>query len=459
MADTPRSGNLTIATSCTSAPDFDGADTPSQNHIVHSPHFPWFETQTDSQIVSSNGEVVKAEISAQAYRGFFIAQENWTCYRRNYFGINASYTLSWMPPGTSLFTDGKQIKALAMHITATSDDQYGKAVQLVQYTPKRDLGGAVVPTKVPPSGTTGPFPMPFQSILPQVNLPLQYEIDHDSPRSPSLSSKTPSGSHQFPASHPHCQQDPSKHAFERIQFKGATLNNGKRKASQQFYVLLVELVADVREAGACEPTWKRVAYAPSEKLIVRGRSPRHYKESDGKANGHFGRGGHHGNLGCHGGNGSSRGPHGGNGSPGGPPGANPHSGNIGTFRLMHNYSISPTSSYSGTSPSSNGETIVDIKYQAEPTMTRDELSHMQNIDDYRYYPITIYKGAPVSTKMEGAFPLPSITTLDQSDDKATVMEDCPVAVPGSHWEPGTYDKYLPTDSSWGWYYRVPPGMY
>lgn len=63
--------------------------------------------------------------------------------------------------------------------------------------------------------------------------------------------------------------------FERIQFKTATANNGKRRAAQQYYFLLVELLADV---GSQHPDrWIKVAFRMSAPLVVRGRSPSHYQ--------------------------------------------------------------------------------------------------------------------------------------------------------------------------------------
>jgi hypothetical protein len=61
--------------------------------------------------------------------------------------------------------------------------------------------------------------------------------------------------------------------FERVQFKTATANNGKRRAAQQYYVLLVELYAET-SAGKTF----RVATAQSAPLVVRGRSPGHYAD-------------------------------------------------------------------------------------------------------------------------------------------------------------------------------------
>ena len=62
----------------------------------------------------------------------------------------------------------------------------------------------------------------------------------------------------------------TKHTFERIQFKQATANNGKRRTPQQYYHLLVELHINVRTQN--NPHWIKVAQRKSTKIIMRGRS-------------------------------------------------------------------------------------------------------------------------------------------------------------------------------------------
>ena len=67
----------------------------------------------------------------------------------------------------------------------------------------------------------------------------------------------------------------TEHTFERIQFKQATANNGKRRAAQQYYHVVVELFVDL---GTQIPEqFAKVAYRKSAKMIVRGRSPGHYQ--------------------------------------------------------------------------------------------------------------------------------------------------------------------------------------
>ena len=62
-------------------------------------------------------------------------------------------------------------------------------------------------------------------------------------------------------------------SFERLQFKHATANNGKRRASQEYFAILVEVWAKIRSIS--EP-WTLIATRKSAPVVVRGRSPGHY---------------------------------------------------------------------------------------------------------------------------------------------------------------------------------------
>ena len=115
--------------------------------------------------------------------------------------------------------------------------------------------------------------------------------------------------------------------------------------------------------------------------------------------------------------------------------------------------MSPTSSYSTTSTSSNGDTITDIKHQMEPNLSRDELTHMQNFHSYRYYPDALYDGTPVPMKMESpiSVSLPGVASLERGDSKIAIAEDYPSATLGRLWGHGAYNSYMGTDTSRGWY--------
>ncbi|KAL9623614.1 MAG: hypothetical protein Q9160_002070 [Pyrenula sp. 1 TL-2023] len=72
------------------------------------------------------------------------------------------------------------------------------------------------------------------------------------------------------------------HTFERIQFLKATANNGKRRAQQQYYHIVVELYAEFGAPGAKQDSIL-LATTESSPLVVRGRSPGHYRDNERKS--------------------------------------------------------------------------------------------------------------------------------------------------------------------------------
>ena len=66
--------------------------------------------------------------------------------------------------------------------------------------------------------------------------------------------------------------------FERVQFKQATENNGKRRAAQQYFNISVDLWARL-DGGPHKPeSWVKIATCVSDPLVVRGRSPGPYSD-------------------------------------------------------------------------------------------------------------------------------------------------------------------------------------
>ncbi|RGB43662.1 hypothetical protein C1646_680107 [Rhizophagus diaphanus] len=186
----------------------------------------------------------KLRINSKVDRGFFLAENDWTCYRRNYFQISSAFSLT----GTNHPVNEPEIPCLievegqfhtvtqfTLGISARVSNS-DKKIELVQHTPKRDKGPQMTPT-----------PKPIRA---GGNLNLS-----------SVGANT------------------NIVTFERIQFKTATANNGKRRAAQQYYVVMVDLYGHVENG---EPY--RVATATSAPLVVRGRSPGHYADSHERFN-------------------------------------------------------------------------------------------------------------------------------------------------------------------------------
>ncbi|CAG8444464.1 272_t:CDS:2 [Dentiscutata heterogama] len=135
----------------------------------------------------------KLRINSKVDRGFFLADNDWTCYRRNYFQISSAFSISSATHPVNeadvpclLEVDGQfhTVTQFLLGITARVSNS-DKKIELVQHTPKRDKGPQMVPVPKP--------------IRPGGNLNL---------------SSVGSNSNIV--------------TFERIQFKTATANNGKR---------------------------------------------------------------------------------------------------------------------------------------------------------------------------------------------------------------------------------------
>jgi len=196
-------------------------------------------------------------------KGFFLADKEWTCYRRNYFSTVTSFSLTPYIPNvaTELKLTGSRsamtVVGFAMSLSAVVSDNDQHTIELIQHTPKRDKGPVNAPRTVPMMAKqdsnhhhvnfySGPSSM-NQSIYPDGWVPA--EAGGNGPQ--------------------------TEYTFERIQFKQATQNNGKRRAAQQYYHLVIDLYANT---GSIErPQWVRVAFRKSAKMIVRGRSPGHYQ--------------------------------------------------------------------------------------------------------------------------------------------------------------------------------------
>jgi hypothetical protein len=211
---------------------------------------------------------VALHIHPKVDRGFFVAPEDneWTCYRRNYFQITVAYSITSPNPqlvnetllGAGIMMDyhGRQERVTGFKITIGArvygSDQ--KIIDLVQHTPKRDKG-------------------------PQLK--------------PALNLMMPGGDVERHAHHDATDTDEEKAAlsgniaegdlprivtYERIQFKQATANNGKRRAAQQYFSLIVEAYAVILGQHG-QPEDIRVAVVKSSPVVVRGRSPGHYSDT------------------------------------------------------------------------------------------------------------------------------------------------------------------------------------
>jgi meiosis-specific transcription factor NDT80 len=238
---------------------------------------PFEDTKVIYPVVTARNQQVTPKIEAKIQKGFFKVDHKWTCYRRNYFTVSCSFSLkpATYEPQFYLQRHSHQqhepINAFAMQIsakTAVVNNQESELRNLVQHTPKRDKATESVPGKVilqpaQPSIMTNPGSYHGSSTMygAPPNVPPGMMVDN------------------YPQHYGSAQQQgpPQSHTFERIQFQKATANNGKRRAQQQYFHVVVELFADVGRQG--DTQWVKIATAQSHPMVVRGRSPGHYKDN------------------------------------------------------------------------------------------------------------------------------------------------------------------------------------
>jgi len=280
-----------------------------------------------------------------------------------------------------------------MSISAVVDGSGGKAIELVQHTPKRDKGPQGKPDRVKlspqPAASLGAFPG-----LPTVSNPL-------------LSGSQGPGQQEYEQSYSQqSQQQQTLANFDRIQFKSATANNGKRRAAQQYYHLIVELYAEIggHSSNALGPDGRlvKVATRISAPMVVRGRSPGHYQDDRRASSSSAGPGGAGGGDGNGGGSIPPSGPASGNrnlgesmsnsplpviGSSNSMLGGSSYQANSGLSSHHHSPANSSVNGHSLSSTSSSGghlETPID------PILSTEEASSIEEYQNYQYYPSPLY---------------------------------------------------------------------
>ncbi len=80
--------------------------------------------------------VVETVVNSRLEGGFFVYENMWTCYRRNYFRVVTTFNLfaenssDQLPVDTPLLVDGQQIQGFRMGISAHSNCGLAKNVCL-----------------------------------------------------------------------------------------------------------------------------------------------------------------------------------------------------------------------------------------------------------------------------------------------------------------------------------------
>lgn len=400
---------------------------------------PFEKTHICVPIINAEGVPVVPELHAKIDKGFFKADQDWTCYRRNYFSVASSYSLKppYTPGSDSLFmqrsngTSTDPVRALAMCITARVSGDDPKPIELVQHTPKRDKGPLGRPQKI------RLMPCPSGSRV------------YSEPSGPSPSAQLSPEYDSYAASSPNSQSTPTSASFDRIQFKNATANNGKRRAAQQYFHIVVELFAEASGGHAADSQWTKVASRTSAPMVVRGRSPGHYQDDrrssanmggPGSGSGGDSTGGSR-DPSANGASGPSR-----SGLSGIPFASSSRLG--GSTYMSHHASSdhSPPETSSSGSSSYHSEPGLAIERPDAPMLSTEEVTNIDEYDGYQYYPSTLYESAANGITMRLPLPSVRVSATRPGAGRPPLHHGLPVGLfprsPGIHDDRVEPDKYF-----------------
>lgn len=354
---------LSLGPFASSVPPFPQSAT--QQTIPRQDGPPFESIQKYHSLMNSLHQVLDFDIIANIPKGFFQVEGKWTCYRRNYFNVSCGFAfkshISDQPVYLHRYAHPELVMAYAVSIsakTAAANNSESEERGLVQHTPKRDKATesvpgrhVVVPASPPNMGNGHVMDTSSGSLF----------------QSSQLGACVPGTID--PYGQPASQSQQAVHLFERIQFQKATANNGKRRAQQQYFHVVVNLEVNVGRSQGQED-WVLVASKQSQEMVVRGRSPGHYKDNrrnsqtsmdhDGPGgSGHNTEGGGGGSSGAGGhSNGYSYGSLGGSSHPpslGSTPNSYRHSHHYGSSfsrHHLHHHQVDPSENSASASPES-----------------------------------------------------------------------------------------------------------
>ncbi|KAL8711910.1 MAG: hypothetical protein Q9225_007047, partial [Loekoesia sp. 1 TL-2023] len=219
--------------------------TPENIHIHDSPLFA--STVIHQEIKCSDGNSVCPQIDI-ALGGMFVQTDDneWSCYRRNLFGVHCSFDFDRScrhPLCLTTDNDPHPRKIVRFHLSLFAVTDSGDPVKLQKISLPAD-GNQVHNQETPPSPAAG---------RPCSSEPHRSTLDSYAVADVARNLRVAE--------------------FNRMQFQTATANNGRRKNAQQYHHLLVDLSAETfPNINSPLPIATRMSYP----LIVRGRSPRNF---------------------------------------------------------------------------------------------------------------------------------------------------------------------------------------
>ncbi|KAL4799876.1 hypothetical protein BDV19DRAFT_353951 [Aspergillus venezuelensis] len=104
---------------------------------------PPFHQTTNSYSIVWGNQLLQPSIEAKIYKGFFLVNDKWTCYRRHYFSILCSF---YLHPSASVHgpfflkadNQVKRIHRFSMSVSAVANGRYNDITKLVQHTRRSD---------------------------------------------------------------------------------------------------------------------------------------------------------------------------------------------------------------------------------------------------------------------------------------------------------------------------------
>ena len=221
---------------------------------------PFDDTKMKCPVYDREGLNVPVEISCRFMKQYNEDKDCWIFYRRNYFAVTCSY--SFKPPGPitggriylSRPSDpcGQPILAFAMRIRGVINAENGKEMEIVVFNTKRRSIGKPEMRKMKP------------------NMP-GYSRVYAKSTGDCLNNSHAQNSYTPP---------PNNFTFLRNQFRLATQNNGRRRKEQDYYHIIVELMAEVEVAGTLSRDWVKIASRISGPILTRGRCPQSFESFD-----------------------------------------------------------------------------------------------------------------------------------------------------------------------------------
>ncbi|KAJ3108508.1 hypothetical protein HK100_003426 [Physocladia obscura] len=193
-------------------------------------------------------------------RGFFLADEDWTCYRRNYFQISTVFTIKESVPASAVSV------SLETHVSENLVTASAGSSHQSYYLEIDDKLVPVVSFHTHISART--------NATPTTNSVPAELVQHLSKRDKGpLTQPVPRLSEPG---------ENNRTVFDRLQFKTATGNNNRKKSltgastgpQQQYFIVVAEILVKV-ESGE----FYRVCESAMETgVVVRGRAPGHYSQ-------------------------------------------------------------------------------------------------------------------------------------------------------------------------------------